>query len=48
MLSLPSARGIGIGRDVRLAQMLIERGVAVDPAAGTDPAVKLKTLLRPA
>jgi 3-phenylpropionate/trans-cinnamate dioxygenase ferredoxin reductase subunit len=38
--------GTAIARDIRLAQMLIERRAAPDPARLRDPAVALKSLLR--
>lgn len=41
-------RGGAIGRDVRLAEMMIERGVRADPAQLADPQVRLKALLRDA
>lgn len=48
--SLLSASGIGIGnavaKDVRLAEMMIEKGTKPDPAKLSDPAVNLKSLLR--
>jgi 3-phenylpropionate/trans-cinnamate dioxygenase ferredoxin reductase component len=47
---LAAASGIGPGnavaRDIRLAEMLIERAAAPDPAALADPAVGLKSLLK--
>ena len=46
---LVGVSGVGpaaLARDVRLAQLMIERGVSPDPAALADPAVKLKGLLR--
>ena len=47
---LRSASGLGPGnavaKDVRLAEMLIERGLRPDPAALADPATNLKKLLR--
>jgi NADPH-dependent 2,4-dienoyl-CoA reductase/sulfur reductase-like enzyme len=47
---LRGAAGLGkdgaAGRDIRLAQLMIESGVAVVAAAVADPAVKLKSLLR--
>src|SRR5690606_4475434 len=46
---LVGASGIGpaaLGREVRLAQLMIERGLAPDPRALADPATRLKTLLR--
>jgi 3-phenylpropionate/trans-cinnamate dioxygenase ferredoxin reductase component len=47
---LAAASGIGTGnavaRDIRLAEMLIERGARPDPAALVDPALNLKKLLR--
>jgi 3-phenylpropionate/trans-cinnamate dioxygenase ferredoxin reductase subunit len=45
---LVGASGIGhgaLGRDIRIAQMLIERRACVDPAKLADPSVKLKALL---
>jgi 3-phenylpropionate/trans-cinnamate dioxygenase ferredoxin reductase component len=46
---LRGAVGLGktdsIGRDIRIAQLLIERAAAVDPARLRDPGVKLKSLL---
>lgn len=46
--SLMAASGIGpgnIGRDIRVAQMLIERGAKVSPEQLADPSLKLKSLL---
>jgi 3-phenylpropionate/trans-cinnamate dioxygenase ferredoxin reductase subunit len=47
---LVSASGIGTGnavaKDIRLAEMMIERGAAPDPARLADPDVNLKALLR--
>jgi 3-phenylpropionate/trans-cinnamate dioxygenase ferredoxin reductase component len=46
--TLAAASGVGtgaIGRDVRIAQLLIERGVRVEPSDLADPSVKLKSLL---
>jgi 3-phenylpropionate/trans-cinnamate dioxygenase ferredoxin reductase subunit len=47
---LAAANGLGPGnavaRDVRLAEMLIEKGAAPDPAALADPDTSLKKLLR--
>jgi len=47
---LRGAAGLGrngaIGRDIRLAQLMIESGVPVVAAAVADPSVKLKSLLR--
>jgi len=49
---LVAASGLGPGnavaRDVRLSEMLIERGARPDPAALADPGVGLKSLLRAA
>jgi 3-phenylpropionate/trans-cinnamate dioxygenase ferredoxin reductase subunit len=46
---LRGAVGLGktdsIGRDIRIAQLLIERAASVDPARLRDPGVKLKSLL---
>jgi 3-phenylpropionate/trans-cinnamate dioxygenase ferredoxin reductase subunit len=46
---LVAASGIGtgtaVGRDIRLAELLIARRAAPDPAALANPAVRLKTLL---
>ena len=47
--SLVGVSGVGpsvLGRDLRIGQIMIERGLAPDPAALADPATKLKTLLR--
>jgi 3-phenylpropionate/trans-cinnamate dioxygenase ferredoxin reductase subunit len=38
--------GNAVARDMRLAEMLIARSAAPDPAALADPAVALKALLR--
>jgi 3-phenylpropionate/trans-cinnamate dioxygenase ferredoxin reductase subunit len=38
-------RGGAVARDIRLAEMLIARRAHPDPAALTDPATKLKSLL---
>ena len=47
---LVAAAGIGPGnavaRDIKLAEMLIARRAAPDPAALADPGVPLKSLLR--
>ena len=47
---LTAAAGIGRGnavaKDIRLAEMMIERGISPDPARLMDPSVNLKTLLR--
>ena len=46
--TLAAASGVGtgaVGRDVRVAQLLIERGARVEPSELADPSVKLKTLL---
>jgi 3-phenylpropionate/trans-cinnamate dioxygenase ferredoxin reductase component len=47
---LVSASGIGAGnaiaKDIRLAEMMIERGIAPDTARLADPAVSLKALLK--
>ena len=47
---LAAAAGIGTGnviaRDIRLAEMMIERGIAPDPARLVDPSVSLKALLK--
>ncbi|WP_169708521.1 NAD(P)/FAD-dependent oxidoreductase [Trinickia terrae] len=46
--ALAAASGVGtgaVGRDVRIAQMLIERGVRVDAGDLADPSVRLKSLL---
>jgi len=47
---LRGAAGVGrdgaVGRDIRLAQLMIESGMAVVAAAVADPSVKLKSLLR--
>ncbi|MCT8999765.1 NAD(P)/FAD-dependent oxidoreductase [Chelativorans intermedius] len=47
---LAAASGIGIGnavaKDIRLAEMMIEKGLRPDPARLADPAVNLKTLLK--
>jgi 3-phenylpropionate/trans-cinnamate dioxygenase ferredoxin reductase subunit len=49
---LVAASGLGPGnavaKDVRLAEMLIERGARPDPAALADPGIGLKSLLRAA
>jgi len=48
--TLLSASGIGTGnavaKDIRLAEMMIERGLAPDPAQLGDPNVNLKALLK--
>jgi 3-phenylpropionate/trans-cinnamate dioxygenase ferredoxin reductase component len=46
---LMAASGIGpgnVGRDIRVAQMLIARGAMVSPELLADPSVKLKSLLK--
>ena len=46
---LVGVSGVGraaLGRELRLGQIMIERGLAPDPAALADPATKLKALLR--
>jgi len=46
---LVGVSGIGtsaLARDLRLGQIMIERGLAPDPAALASPATRLKTLLR--
>jgi 3-phenylpropionate/trans-cinnamate dioxygenase ferredoxin reductase component len=46
---LVGVSGVGpaaMGRDLRLGQRMIERGLAPDPAALADPATQLKALLR--
>jgi 3-phenylpropionate/trans-cinnamate dioxygenase ferredoxin reductase component len=46
---LVGVSGVGpaaLARDLRVAQLMIERGVSLDPVALADPAVKLKGLLR--
>ena len=47
---LTGASGIGpgrvIARDIRLAEMLIGKRAAPDPAQLADPAVQLKSLLK--
>jgi 3-phenylpropionate/trans-cinnamate dioxygenase ferredoxin reductase subunit len=47
---LMAASGIGTGnavaKDIRLAEMLIEKGLSPDADAMSDPAVNLKKLLR--
>ncbi len=47
---LASAAGVGggatAGREIRIAEMLIERGARPDPAALADPGVNLKSLLK--
>ncbi|MFZ2099626.1 MAG: FAD-dependent oxidoreductase [Oricola sp.] len=47
---LVAAAGIGPGnvvaKDIRLAEMMIERGIAPDPAKLADPSVNLKALLK--
>ena len=40
------APGTGIARDIRIAELLIARQAAPDPAVLADPAVSLKSLLR--
>ena len=49
---LMAAAGLGvgncIGRDIKLAEMLITAGFSPDPAALADPGVNLKTLLKTA
>ncbi|MGN6550007.1 MAG: NAD(P)/FAD-dependent oxidoreductase [Pararhizobium sp.] len=48
--SLVCASGIGCGnavaRDIRLAEMMMERGIRLDPALLADPSVNLKALLK--
>jgi len=47
---LVAASGIGVGnavaKDIRLAEMMIERGIAPDPEKLADPSINLKTLLK--
>jgi 3-phenylpropionate/trans-cinnamate dioxygenase ferredoxin reductase subunit len=45
---LTGASGMGpsVGKDIRLAELLIERGASPDPVDLADPAVKLKSLLQ--
>jgi 3-phenylpropionate/trans-cinnamate dioxygenase ferredoxin reductase component len=47
---LIAAAGIGcdnaVAKDIRLAEMMIERGIAPDPRRLADPSVNLKALLR--
>jgi len=46
---LVGASGVGasaVGRDIRAAQIMIERGIAPDPAMLADPGQSLKTLLK--
>ena len=46
---LVGVSGVGpsaFGRDLRIGQIMIERGLAPDPAALADPATKLKALVR--
>jgi 3-phenylpropionate/trans-cinnamate dioxygenase ferredoxin reductase subunit len=46
---LVGVSGVGppaLAREVRLGQIMIERGLAPDPAALADPATRLKALLR--
>jgi 3-phenylpropionate/trans-cinnamate dioxygenase ferredoxin reductase subunit len=38
--------GAGVARDIKLAEMLIARRAAPDPAALADPGVALKSVLR--
>lgn len=49
---LVAAAGLGAGntiaKDIKLAEMLIAAGAAVDAASLADPAVNLKTLLKSA
>ncbi|MDI7865123.1 FAD-dependent oxidoreductase [Rhizobiaceae bacterium n13] len=40
--------GIGVAKDIKLAEMLIAVGVSPDPSALADPAVNLKTLIKSA
>jgi Reductase C-terminal len=35
-----------MARELRIGQLMIERGLSPDPAALADPATKLKALLR--
>ncbi len=48
--TLVAAAGIGRGnavaKDIRLAEMMIERGIAPDPRRLVDPSVNLKALLK--
>ena len=47
--SLVGVSGVGpaaLARELRLGHLMIERGLAPDPTALADPAVRLKTLLR--
>ncbi len=39
-------RGNAVAKDIRLAEIMIERGISPDPARLMDPSVNLKTLLR--
>ena len=46
---LVGVSGVGppaLGRDLRVGQLMIERGLAPDPTVLADPATRLKTLLR--
>jgi 3-phenylpropionate/trans-cinnamate dioxygenase ferredoxin reductase component len=46
---LVGVSGIGpttLGRELRIGQIMIERGLTPDPAALADPATRLKVLLR--
>jgi 3-phenylpropionate/trans-cinnamate dioxygenase ferredoxin reductase component len=46
---LVGVRGVGpsaLGRELRIGQIMIERGLAPDPAALADAATRLKELLR--
>jgi 3-phenylpropionate/trans-cinnamate dioxygenase ferredoxin reductase subunit len=46
---LVGVSGVGpaaLGRELRIGQIMIERGLAPDPAALADPAIRLKALLR--
>jgi 3-phenylpropionate/trans-cinnamate dioxygenase ferredoxin reductase component len=46
---LVGVSGVGpsvLARDLRIGQIMVERGLAPDPAALADPATRLKTLLQ--
>lgn len=40
-------RGNAVGRDIRMAEMLIAKGAKPDPAVLANPETQLRTLLKP-